>query len=139
MFLCLITELHEEVDEVPSPRNHNSTKLRDHWPCENGYIQLFSNLAWSRGIWFTWLNDCGSVTLTYKLAKNFGHYSIGVEIKLFVNITLTRDRWYVIWQIRANVVKNQGSSVVTNWTKCYAEIANYYKLGQVLQIRTNII
>ena len=40
---------------------------------------------------------------------------------------------FVLLQIWANVVTNWGSFVITNWDKCY------YKLGQLLQIRTTVI
>ena len=39
----------------------------------------------------------------------------------------------VLLQIRANVVTNWGSSVITNCSKCC------YKLGQLLQIKATII
>ena len=59
---------------------------------------------------------------------------------------------FVLLQIRANVVTNWGSFIITNWGSYYklgqpllqnrAAITNlgkiYYKLGQVLQIRTII-
>ena len=39
----------------------------------------------------------------------------------------------VLLQIRANVVTNWDSFIITNWGKCY------YKLEQVLQIRAIVI
>ena len=40
---------------------------------------------------------------------------------------------FVLLQIRANVVTNWGSFIITNWVKCC------YKLGQLLQIRATFI
>ena len=40
---------------------------------------------------------------------------------------------FVLLQIRANIVTNWGSFIITNWGK------GCYKLGQVLQIRTTVI
>ena len=40
---------------------------------------------------------------------------------------------FVLLQIRANVVTNWGSFIITNWGKCC------YKLGQLLQIRATVI
>ena len=40
---------------------------------------------------------------------------------------------FVLLQIRANVVTNWGSSIISNWGKCC------YKLGQLLQIRATVI
>ena len=40
---------------------------------------------------------------------------------------------FVLLQIRANVVTNWGSFIITNWSRfCY-------KLGQLLQFRTTVI
>ena len=40
---------------------------------------------------------------------------------------------FVLMQIRANVVTNLGSFIITNWDQCCC------KLGHLLQIRANVI
>ena len=40
---------------------------------------------------------------------------------------------FVLLQIRANIVKNWGRAIFTNWGKCR------YKLGKLLQIRATVI
>ena len=51
--------------------------------------------------------------------------------KIYIRIT----NWgsFVLLQIRADVVTNWSSFIITNWDKCC------YKLGQLLQIRATVI
>ena len=54
------------------------------------------------------------------------HYKLG-------EACITNWDNFVLLQIRANVVTNWVSSIISNWGKCC------YKLGQLLQIRATVI
>ena len=101
-------------------------------------IKVFFNTTWSHDQCITWLHGLHILTLNHKSYSKSNRTLLQKYVCITYYICITyifganlcyKLGQLILLQIRANVVENWGSFVITIWGKCC------YKLGQLLQVR----